>query len=88
MKYKVIIDGGFTGIRRTYEGDVSLEKEKLESLVSALKESHLPTKPPLNDGEQYRWILESDEDSIEAVFDEQNHPPALRKFLDEIKAKK
>ncbi|NNF19927.1 MAG: hypothetical protein HKN61_09110 [Flavobacteriaceae bacterium] len=86
MKYKVIVDGGFTGIRRTYEGDVKLKGEELQSLIAALRESHLPTKPPLNDGEQYSWFLEDDDNTIEAIFDEQNHPPALRKFLDQIKA--
>ncbi|MDC6351510.1 hypothetical protein PP178_08080 [Zeaxanthinibacter sp. PT1] len=86
MKYKVIVDGGFTGIRRTYEGDVSLDEEERKILLSALRESHLPTKPPLNDGEQYSWFLENDDDIIEAIFDEQNHPPALRKFLEQIKA--
>ncbi len=80
MKYEILVEGGFTGFSKKYEGEIGLGNEDFMALFKAMNESS-PQNVNLCDGLIYRVTLFDNEKSIEARFDEKNLPHSIRQML-------
>lgn len=80
MKYKISVEGGFTNIPKTYEGELSLSPEE-SSLLFALMMKPNEQKEALRDGLTYAVSLSDSDKVLEANFDDSNLPEAIRKIL-------
>lgn len=86
MKYKVVIEGGFTGISRKYEGEISVSDLDTHKLIDAL---HSGDHSRLNipDGQAYHVFLEENTQKYQAVFNEKSMPEEIRKLVAKAKEK-
>ncbi|MGI9550107.1 MAG: protealysin inhibitor emfourin [Aurantibacter sp.] len=80
MNYEILVEGGFTGIPKKYEGDMALTEERLLELLKLMNASK-PSNSNLRDGFLYRVTLFDNDKSIEAQFEEDNLPEAIREIL-------
>ncbi len=85
MKYKIRIDGGFTGFPREYEGDIKLEARKAEELLLALDTSSRKVEGEWPDALHYTIEVQQDAIIRKAVFSEPGVPVVLREFLQLIR---
>ncbi|HET8735537.1 MAG TPA: hypothetical protein VFM69_02955 [Pricia sp.] len=88
MKYEILIEGGFTGIPKEYEGEIELREDTKQSLFEALEREKKPENTALRDGLQYRLKLSDSENVHQARYDEKNLPLRLRQFIDTVTGKK
>ncbi len=86
MKYKIIIEGGFTGISRKYEGDMAVSELKAKSLFSALHTDD-KTRSNIADGQTYDISLDDNHKKYQAVFNEKNVPDEIRELIAQVKQK-
>lgn len=86
MKYKVTIEGGFTGIPKEYEGVMDVEREKEKQLLRCLEAIPPGHNESLRDGRLYRIKLTTASRDCQSVFDDSNLPGELRSFIDRIQA--
>ena len=77
MKYEILVEGGFTGIPRKYEGDLDLDQEGISRLLELMNASS-PPSTEIRDGLTYHVTLFDNEKSIEALFDENALPKEIR----------
>lgn len=88
MKYMVKVEGGFIGIPREYIGEISLDSEKTQKLISVLKEGSKSDSREMADMLHYQIILQNEGYSYSADYDEKSLPDSIREFLDDIRDKK
>ena len=81
MKYKIRIDGGFTGFPRDYDGEVELEGPKAIALLSALEASPEAGGGNWPDALHYTIEVQHGTVSRKAAFSEPDIPAAIREFL-------
>lgn len=81
MKYKIRIDGGFTGFPRDYDGEVELTRPKAAALLSALEV--LPETRAANWPDALHYTIEVQHGTVsrKATFSEPDMPAAIRDFL-------
>lgn len=81
MKYKIRIDGGFTGFPREYDGEIKLEAQKAAELLSALETSTKKAEGGWPDALHYTIEVQHDAISRKAAFTEPGLPGVIREFL-------
>ena len=86
MKYKIIIEGGFSGISRKYEGEIEVSGSETQKLLSALNTKYT-SRFNIPDGQTYHILLEEDTKKHQAVFNEKNVPEEIRKLIAKAKQK-
>ncbi len=86
MKYEVFIDGGFTGFRRSYQGELLLGNNEKKEIFRTLKHKPKPSND-IRDGFQYHVKLVDGDIEYNTVFDELNLPSQIRRLIDLIKLK-
>ena len=86
MKYKVNIEGGFTGFLREYEGEINLGPNGKKALLEAMKPVTAKRNQRLRDGLLYRIRLEDGDNVYHADFYGPNLPNSVRDFMGKIKA--
>jgi len=87
MKYKVIVEGGFTGISREYHGELLLTPTETASILEAMNEDVAKNRQ-IRDGLDYVVELENDTKVYHRKFEENNIPLSIRKFIDKVKQNK
>lgn len=85
MKYKVNIEGGFTGLLREYAGEITLEPTGEKALVEAMESKSAKRNQKLRDGLLYRITLEDGANVYQADFYGPYLPNSIRDFIDKIK---
>ena len=83
MKYRVLIEGGFTGIPREYEGELALNEKERLILLKSLDNVPMPNEQ-LRDALCYQLKLIDQDMVYQAQFDDSNLPMEIRKFIDTI----
>lgn len=86
MKYEVLIDGGFMGFPKTYQGEVFLEEDIKSAIFKGMKTEFKPSSD-LRDGFRYHLKLTDENINHTAVFDELNLPLQIRQFIDSVRKK-
>lgn len=84
MKYKVTIEGGFTGIPKKYLGHVELSNDEKSELVTAMKSTLSSNNVNIRDGLQYEVTLGKGTSKVKAHFNETNLPLTIREFINRI----
>ena len=87
MKYKISIEGGFTGIPKEYLGEVNLDEEDENRLLHAIAGPEPKGNLQLRDGLTYKIILQTDTLARTAIYDESNVPESIRDFIKSIREK-
>ncbi len=85
MKYKVNIEGGFTGLLRKYTGEITLEPVGEKALLEAMGSVSAKQNQKLRDGLLYRITLEDGDKVYKANFYGPYLPNPVRDFMDRIK---
>lgn len=80
MKYKILVEGGFTGIPKTYEGELDLNAEE-SSLLFALMMEPEEQNEQLRDGYRYDVSLSDSDVALRASFNDSSLPQAIREIL-------
>lgn len=88
MKYEILIEGGFTGIPKKYNGHMDVQEEVKENLLEFLGPKTNSENEALRDGLQYHFKLIDGQEEYNARFNETNLPLNLRQFIDTISKKK
>ncbi len=83
MKYKINIEGGFTGIPKQFEGEVKLDKNKEREMLDAVGEKR-EDHSHLRDGFTYTVKFTGDDGVYESQFGESNLPSSIRSFITDI----
>lgn len=83
MKYKIEITGGFTGIPKSYEGELPLEGAEKKVLLQTLGHSSVENEQ-LRDGQQYHISFDDGDRVYAAAFAEHSLPPELRTLIDNL----
>lgn len=86
MKYKVNIEGGFTGLLREYEGEINLGPKDEVALLEAMKSVPTERNQRLRDGLLYQIRLEDGDIVYHGDFYGPNLPNSVRDFMGKIKA--
>ncbi|MDT7830530.1 hypothetical protein RQM65_17815 [Pricia sp. S334] len=87
MKYEILIEGGFTGIPKEYNGHIEVEDKAKENLFEAFDRKLTPENTALRDGLHYYLKLVDGEEEREARYDETNLPMPVREFINTISNK-
>lgn len=87
MKYKITIEGGFTGIPKEYEGDIELNEAERNVLVCTMDTPVQPLNKKMRDGFLYRLKLADRDETFHMVFDDSNLPVQVREFIDMARQK-
>lgn len=85
MKYRITVEGGFTGIPKSYEGEVTIKANEARILLSALETPQKTGNPALRDSFLYRFQLSGEGKVAEGLYDDSNLPEILRTFLETIR---
>ena len=88
MKYEILIEGGFTGIPKKYQGDIELGEEDKQDLWHAFIRNEQVHNPNLRDGRTYQITLVEGDKVQRASFGETDLPLSIRQFIDTISKKK
>jgi len=86
MKYHIIIEGGFTGIPKEYEGEMVVQEETETKLLEEMQQFTDQTNKNLRDGLVYSISIETQNALLSQVFSETKLPPALRDLIHQVKA--
>ena len=84
MRYEIKVEGGFTGIAKTYEGDIELKGETKEVLLNLFRTNFAQDNQNLRDVPRYHLKLTEGEEEHLAQFDETNLPLPIRQFISSI----
>lgn len=84
MKYKVIVEGGFTGIPREYEGELGLTPIETKSILEGMNMGGTENQN-IRDGLNYIIEIENNNKMVLRKFDEATIPQSIRKFIDKVK---
>ncbi|GGW21741.1 hypothetical protein [Arenibacter certesii] len=84
MKYEINIEGGFTGIPKTYKGEQSLNNEEKTKLLLSLQKTFADENTKTRDGFNYKLKLTDHEIVYNFEFDEFNIPKEVRMFIESI----
>ncbi|WP_339704453.1 hypothetical protein [uncultured Kriegella sp.] len=87
MKYKIVVEGGFTGITRKYEGEISVSELETSTLIDAMGHGD-DSQLNIPDGQAYQVFLQEDAQKYQAVFNEKSMPEAIRRLMAKVKQKK
>lgn len=85
MKYRITIEGGFTGIPQFYEGEIAVKAKEAKKLFSALESPQNAANPDLRDAFLYRFQFIGEGKAARGMYDDSNLPEVLRTFLDTIR---
>jgi hypothetical protein len=85
MKYFVKIDGGFSGIPKTYEGEIDTGRGEASRLMRLLGDTIRAENPDLRDAFNYKITLYDRGKAASGSYNDAQLPMELRKFLDRIK---
>lgn len=85
MKYKIIVEGGFAGISREYEGEVELTPEETKSILEGMNEGGGFQNQDIRDGFSYVIKIENDNEVLRRKFEEGNMPRSIRNFMDRVR---
>jgi len=80
MRYEILVEGGFTGIPKKYEGEVTLNSKEKTELFDLMMDS-APSNKKLRDGLKYKVTLIDSDKTLEATFGDANLPKAIRDVL-------
>lgn len=88
MKYVVEISGGFTGIPKRYEGELSMTAEEEKSILDAMTDQAGSENPYLRDSQVYTIELTTEGVSMKRTFTEPAIPDIIRRFMEGIRQEK
>jgi len=80
MKYKILVEGGFTGIPKIFEGELDLNAEESSRLFALMMEPEEQNEQ-LRDGYRYNVSLSDSDVALSAIFNDNNLPQAIRGIL-------
>ena len=80
MKYEILVEGGFTGIPKKYEGEIDLPSEEINTLINLMKGA-TKVNENLRDGKIYNVEIGYTNNVFRAVFSDKNIPAAIRKIV-------
>ncbi|SHI87398.1 protealysin inhibitor emfourin [Pseudozobellia thermophila] len=83
MKYKIEITGGFTGIPKSYEGELPLKGAEKKELLRTLRSPSVGNEA-LRDGQHYSLSFEDGDKTYAAAFAEHSLPRELRELIDRL----
>ncbi len=84
MKYKLLIEGGFTGIPKEYEGELTLGENDSILLLKTLDNVISKPSEQMRDGLSYHLKIVDNDKVYQALFDDSNIPMEFRKLIDTI----
>lgn len=87
MKYEITIEGGFTGIPKIHEGEITIGDKEKTMLLQAISKKVVPLNENIRDGLNYHIKLIDEDINYESVYDEKNIPAEIRKLLALIDSK-
>jgi len=82
MKYEILVEGGFTGIPKKYEGNIDMPEENVSQLLDVMNNPNL-LDTAIKDGFLYQVTLFDNEKTIETQFDEKTLPLMIRQLMAE-----
>lgn len=85
MKFELEVHGGFTGLRRTYSGELDLSAAEL-NLLNELSVSNPEEDSGFRDQESYNIILKGEPEPIRFHLTERQLTPVLRELLRKMKS--
>lgn len=85
MKYKVSIEGGFSGIPRLYQGELSWRGEDARALLGALDKAGTMGHKNWPDMQEYHIEITEGDETCQARIPESNLPRIVRKFIDAVR---
>ncbi|QWX85232.1 hypothetical protein H0I23_06230 [Cellulophaga sp. HaHaR_3_176] len=85
MKCVVTISGGFTGITKTYEGEVDLPEQKEKEIFNLLSDAQITKNENFRDGLKYHVQFKDTFKQHEAYFSDPNMPDAIRALITDVK---
>jgi len=82
MRYEILVEGGFTGIPRKFEGKLNLDRKEISVLLESMNAAK-PININLRDGHLYNVTLFDNEKTVEAQFEEKTLPGVIRRLVSE-----
>ncbi len=85
MKYKIEIEGGFSGIPKKLTGKMSIDSEKSGQLIRILRKPVPQIQNAGRDMYIYKIALKEGSQKVQAEFTDRSLPTELRSLIDDIK---